>query len=196
MHDGDRDTPDDPDEVDRPDDLEPPDGDRPDDDRPDHDRPDDDPEPGDVGDGHAGPVARVGHGVQRAVRTDATAFGYSILATATFGVAQVGAPPVTLPRIVAFAIGASLGFTLWEFAATRGFRVRIHAERSDVVLVGTALAPVSVGLGLLAAVGLVTVVRAGWAWPLAPLAATAVYVLAAGIVGRRWAEEHPPDEDE
>lgn len=145
---------------------------------------------------HTGDVRR---GLRRAVRSDATAFGYSILITSTFGVVdlQVGDPSVL--RLFAFAVGATLGFAVLEAVASRGFRVRIREERSDVVLVGTAFAPVSVSLGLATALGAVAVVAGTWAWFAAPCAATVVYVLVAGAqlaAARRYEERHPPEDEE
>ncbi len=137
-------------------------------------------------------------GVRRAVRSDANAFAYSILITATFGAANLEAGPVSVLRLFAFVFGGTLGFTAWEAVASRGFQIRIREESSDVVLVGTALAPVSVGLGLLAAVGVLAVVDGGWAWFLSPLAATVSYVLFAGlqlVVARRYEQRHPPEEE-
>lgn len=149
--------------------------------------------------GPTGPRPRLEHGVRRAVRSDATAFGYSILITAVFGAAVLEAPPATGLRIFGFVLGATSGFALWEAAVTRGFRVRVREERSEVLLVGTSLAPLAVSLGLGAAYGLLVVSRDGWAWVLAPLAATTAYVLATGTqlaMARRWAENQPADDQE
>lgn len=138
-------------------------------------------------------------GLRRAVRSDAGAFAYSILITVTYGAVnlQVGDP--TVGRLFVFTLGATMGFVAWETAASRGFTVRIREEPSDVVLVGTALAPVSVSLGLAVALGAIAVLPDAWAWAVAPFAATIVYVLAAGLqmaAARRYEREHPPEEDE
>ena len=138
-------------------------------------------------------------GLRRAVRSDASAFAYSILITVTYGAVslQVGSP--TVGRLFVFAIGATLGFVTWEAVASRGFTVRIREEPSDVVLVGTALAPVSVALGLATALGVLAILSGAWAWGAAPFAATAVYVLATGLqmaAARRYERHHPPEEDE
>ena len=137
--------------------------------------------------------------LRRAVRSDAGAFAYSILITVTFGAVnlQVGSPSIA--RLFVFTIGATLAFVLLEAVASRAFTVRIREEPSDVVLVGTALAPASVSLGLGAALGAVAVLPDTWAWGGAPFAATAVYVLAAGLqmaAARRYERRHPPEEDE
>lgn len=150
--------------------------------------------PQESGDDH-----NVRRGLRRAVRSDATAFGYSILITATFGAVdlRIGQPDVA--RLFAFVLGATSGFALLEAVASRGFSVRIREERSDVVLIGTALAPVSVSLGLAAALAVVALLPGAWAWGCAPLAATVVYVVMAGVqmmMARRYEQRHPPDEEE
>lgn len=141
----------------------------------------------------------VRRGLRRTVRSDATAVAYSILITITYGAVglQVGSPSVA--RLFVFAVSATLGFVAWEAVASRGFTVRIREEPSDVVLIGTALAPVSVSLGLAAALGAIAVLPDVWAWGGAPFAATVVYVLAAGLqmaAARRYERRHPPEEDE
>lgn len=142
---------------------------------------------------------RLLRGVRRAVRSDANAFAYSILITTTFGAVNLQVGNVTVPRLFAFTLGGTMGFALWEAVASRGFQVRIREESSDVVLVGTALAPLSVGLGLLAAVGVLQLTDGAWAWGLTSLAATLAYVLFAGLqlaAARLYEERHPPDEEE
>lgn len=142
---------------------------------------------------------RLLRGARRAVRTDASAYAYSILITTVFGLVSLRDGPPTEGRLFAFAMGATLGFALWEAAVSRGFRIRIREERSDVVLVGTAMAPVSVGVSLAAALGLAQVLSGLWAWMLVPLTATVVYVLLTGVqlaVARLYEERYPPDETE
>lgn len=142
---------------------------------------------------------RLLRGVRRAVRTDASAYAYSILITTVFGLVNLQDGPPTVGRVFGFAMGATLGFALWEAAVSRGFRVRIREERSDVVLIGTAMAPVSVGASLAAALGMAQVLSGPWSWTLVPLTATVVYVLLTGIqlaAARLYEERHPPDESE
>lgn len=138
-------------------------------------------------------------GVRRAVRTDASAYGYSILITTVFGVVNLRDGPPTVGRLFAYAIGATMGFALWEAIASRGFRIRIREEQSDVVLVGTAMAPLSVGASLAAALGISQVLSGLWAWALTPLTATIVYVMLTGaqlVAARLYEERHPPDQSE
>lgn len=143
--------------------------------------------------------ARLLRGVRRAVRTDASAYAYSILITTVFGLVNLRDGPPTVGRLFAFAIGATLGFASWEALVSRGFRIRIREEQSDVVLVGTAMAPVSVGASLAAALGVAQLLSGLWAWALIPLTATIVYVMLTGAqlaAARLYEQRHPPDESE
>lgn len=144
-------------------------------------------------------VPRLLRGVRRAVRTDASAYGYSILITTVFGLVNLRDGPPTVERLFAFALGATFAFALWEAAVSRGFRIRIREERSEVVLVGTALAPVSVGASLGAALGVAQALSGVWAWALIPLSATIVYVALTGTqlaAARLYEERHPPEDSE
>ena len=146
-----------------------------------------------------GAQSRLLRGVRRAVRVDASAYGYSILITAVFGLANVHGGPATTERLFAYVVGASLGFALWEAIASKGFRLRIRQEQSDVVLVGTALAPLSVAVSLTAAFGVTQVTAGAWTWSVPPFVATVVYVTLTGAqlaAARIYEERHPPDDSE
>ena len=142
---------------------------------------------------------RVTRGVRMAVRNDANAFAYSVLATSSFGVVNLSNGPVTTPRIFLFVLGATFAFALAEAVSSRFFRIRLKEERSDIVLIGTAMAPVAVGSSLGAATAVATVVDGAPAWVLAPATATLCYVLLTGTqlaAARAYEERHPPDDDE
>lgn len=146
-----------------------------------------------------GAQGRLRRGIRRGVRTDATAFGYSILITATFGVVQLKAGPLSTSRIFLFVVGATLGFAVSEAVASRGFRIRIREERSDIVLVGTALAPVSVSISLAAAFGVTAVLTPVWTWLAAPLTSTIAYIAFTGAqmaLARAYEDRHPPSDKE
>lgn len=133
--------------------------------------------------------------VRRAVRSDATAFSYSVFVTACFGLVNLRAAPVTVGRLFWFVLGATLGFVAWDLVASQGFRVRIREERSDVLLVATAMAPLSTSLALAAAIGVTAIASGTPVWGLAPLVGTVAYVAAAGLqlaLARRYEQRHPP----
>lgn len=138
-------------------------------------------------------------GVRMAVRNDATAFAYSVLVTATFGVVSIESPDVTTPRIFLFVLGATLAFALAEAASSRLFRIRLRQEQGDVVLIGTAMSPIAVGASLGAAFLASQVVTGAVAWASAPAVATVSYILLTGTqltIARKYEERHPPDESE
>ena len=146
-----------------------------------------------------GDEPRLLRGVRRAVRVDASAYGYSILITAVFGLANLHDGPTSTERVFAYVMGATFGFALWEAIASKAFRLRIRQEQSDVVLVGTALAPVSVAVSLAAAFGVIQLTAGGWAWLVPPFVATIVYVALTGAqlaAARIYEERHPPDDSE
>lgn len=138
-------------------------------------------------------------GVRMAVRNDASAFAYSVLITATFGVVNLENPQVTTPRIFLFVVGATGAFALAEAASSRFFRIRLRQEQGDIVLIGTAMAPLSVGASLGAAVVVAKAVGGATAWALAPAAATVSYIVLTGAqltIARKYEERHPPEESE
>lgn len=137
--------------------------------------------------------------VRRAVRSDATAFSYSVFVTACFGLVNLREAPVTVSRLFWFVLGATVGFVAWDLVASRGFRVRIREEKSDVLLVATAMAPVSTTVALGASVGTTSIVSGTVAWVAAPLIGTVMYVAAAGLqlaLARLYEERHPPQSEE
>lgn len=140
--------------------------------------------------------ATLSRGIRVTVLNNASAFSYSVLVTAVFGAATMVTGAVSALRLVLFAVGATVGFTATEVAASRGFHVRIREEPTDVVVVGTAL-PVAVVAGLGAALALLYVLPNTLGWLLAPTVATLVYIVLAGfhmMLARRYEEKHPPDE--
>lgn len=121
-----------------------------------------------------GPVVR---GLRSAVGRESTTFGFSILATATFGLLQTieGAPDVA--RVVWFATGAVMSFTVLEAVLSRGFRRPMPQHKTRVMAMGTSLNLVSV-LGGLGAAWLVAQWMAhATVWALAPFLAGIVYLV-------------------
>lgn len=141
------------------------------------------------------PIVR---GMRSAVRNDASAYSYSILITVTFGAVQLEVGSVSAGRLFLFVLGATGAFAVIEAASSRFFQVRVREEPSDVVILGTALAPLSVALALLAALATLQVVTGAPAWTLTPAVATTVYICAAAcqlMLARSYERRHPPDEE-
>lgn len=109
---------------------------------------------------------------------NATAFGFSITITATFGVVEHFEGSPSLVELLLYGVAAALAVGLLEVLVTRGFRVRVGRAPSEVMMLGTALDVVSVAAGIGAAMLCADAVGGGFAWPLAAFVATGVFVLA------------------
>lgn len=123
----------------------------------------------------------LGQGVRASLQNNLSAYGFSVMITATFGVlsATVGSPHVV--DVFAFVAGAVTGVSIVDGIATHGFKYKFRSEDSDVVALGAALGYVSVGLAVGAAAGIGAIVG-GWpGWALGALAATCAFVLLSGI---------------
>ena len=116
-------------------------------------------------------------GMRSTVGREATTFGFSILATVSFGVVQStqGSPGVM--QIFLFAIGAVMSFTLLEGILSRGFVKPMPQHPTQTLALGTSLNIVSVTVGLGAAVPVSHLLTGNWAWTVAPLAAGIAYLI-------------------
>jgi hypothetical protein len=119
----------------------------------------------------------VGRGLRSTVGRESTTFGFSILVTVTFGVLQVGEGTPDVARVFAFAVGASMSFTLLEAVLSRGFRRSMPQHRTRVQAVGTSMNVLSVlgGLGGAWLVG--EVMSHATTWAVAPFVAGVVYLV-------------------
>ena len=117
-------------------------------------------------------------GLRSAARNNASAYGYSVTITATFGMLSVVTGTTTVLEIFAFAGGAVLAYALVDGVASGGFK---HGPRDEepieVTALGSSISFVSVGVAL--AVALVEArLVGGWpAWPLGAFSATVAYLL-------------------
>ena len=118
---------------------------------------------------------------ERALGTSAlgnsTAFGFSIMITASFGMLATVIGKPDAGELFAFGVGAAVAVALIEGAVTRGFRRRVDPAPAEIAMLGTALNVASVTLALAAALGVAELVsgRAGWA--LGAFVAAGIYVL-------------------
>lgn len=114
--------------------------------------------------------------VRTAVHNNASAYGYSIMVTATFGVLQVNAGPPSVARAFLYLGGAALAFAVVEGLTSNLFRQSAREEPPEVVVLGGAMGVASVSGGVGAAT-LVSLFARSWiGWAAAPFAATVVYV--------------------
>jgi hypothetical protein len=134
-------------------------------------------EPGD--DGRSAETGLQG-GVASAAFANSTAFGYSIMITATFAVANRAQQHGDILDYFAFALGAALGVAIVNAAVTRGFRRRLDEAPPEVVMMGAAINFVSVLLAMLAGLGTVEALPELLGWLLAPFVSSALYIVAEG----------------
>jgi hypothetical protein len=120
-------------------------------------------------------------GLGMSARNNALAFGYSVAATASFGMLVHTDGPPTVLDIFMFVLGSGIAFAAVNALVTRGFRERAEQEPPVVVALSTSLAVVSIS----AAVGMVLLLGwgvGGWAaWLLGALLGTWVYLSIAAL---------------
>jgi hypothetical protein len=120
-------------------------------------------------------------GLGMSARNNALAYGYSVTATASFGVLTDQAGPASVGRIFGFVVGASIAFAAVNALVTRGFRRRVEQEPPVVIALATSLSVISI----CSAVGVAALVGWGlggwWSWLLGALLATWVYLSVAAL---------------
>ncbi len=123
----------------------------------------------------------LGHGTRSALVNNLSAFGFSVMVTATFGVlsARLGSPGTV--EVFLFAAGAVAGVTFLDGISTKGFKRKMRGETSDVVALGAGLGFVSVGTAIGLAALLAAIVDGGSAWLLGSFLASCAYVLLNGV---------------
>ena len=123
---------------------------------------------------------RFGHGTRSALANNLSAFGFSVMITATFGVlsAQLGSPGTV--EVFLFAAGGVGGVTLVDGISTKGFKRQMRGETSDVVALGAGLGFVSVGAAIGCAAGTAALLDGGSAWPLGAFLASCAYLVLNG----------------
>jgi len=129
-------------------------------------------------------------GLRTSIRNNAPAYGFSIMITATFGVATalVGTPRPW--EVFLYATGALVAFVCVESVATFGFRAEsTEGDRTEMLFLAAALNSISV-LGGVGAGAFVPWLLTGWpAWLCSSLLATVVFLLLNGIEFTLAAEE-------
>ena len=101
--------------------------------------------------------ARLVCGLGQSLGGNATAFGYSVTIMASFGAVELGRGAPRFGDLIVFGLGAVVAFGGLEGVATGGFRSPLEKGSDDVILLGTALAFVSIVLAIAAARGLAAV---------------------------------------
>lgn len=119
-------------------------------------------------------------GLQASVRNNYTAYGYSVMITASFGVLATQ-ERARLGFVFLFLTGAIAAFVVTELVVSKGFERTPRGEPMKVEALGAAFSFGSVGIAVGAA-ALATVVLNGWlAWLLGAFFASGVYVVMSGL---------------
>jgi hypothetical protein len=121
------------------------------------------------------------HGLQASVRNNYTAYGYSIMITASFGILASQESTPGVGSIFVFLAGAVTAFVAIEAIVSKGFTRTPRGEPTKVAALGAAFSFGSVAAGVGAAT-LVSLALYGLAaWGVGGLVASGAYILMAGM---------------
>ena len=116
-------------------------------------------------------------GLGESLGGNATAFGYSVTITASFGAVEIARGRPGFADLMVFGLGAVVAFGGLEGIASRGFRVPLEKGSEEVVLLGTAVAFISIVFAIAAARGVAGLLDGSWAWFGGALCASLVFAL-------------------
>ncbi len=135
--------------------------------------------------------ARLVGGLGESLGGNATAFGYSVTITASFGAVELGRGSPRFGDLIVFGLGAVVAFGGLEGVVSGGFRSPLKKGSEEVILLGTALAFVSIVLAIAAARGLAAVLSGAWAWFGAAFGASLVFALVESVefMLAQWLQE-------
>ena len=131
--------------------------------------------------GYPGSMKHLRHGLDASIRANYTAYGFSVMITASFGVLASEQPSPGTGEIFIFVLGAVLAFILIDVVVTRGFRRSPESESPQAAPLGAAFALGSVTFGVGGAALLGSIDKGSLIWGLGSFAATTIYVVLAGI---------------
>jgi hypothetical protein len=138
-----------------------------------------------------GPRERLVCGLGQSLGGNATAFGYSVTITASFGATELGRGSPRFGDLIVFGLGAVVAFGGLEGVASRGFRSPLEKGSDEVILLGTALAFISIVLAIAAARGIAAVLNGAWAWFGSAFGASLVFALVESVefMFAEWLQE-------
>ena len=142
---------------------------------------------------------RLASGLSESLGGNATAFGYSVTITASFGAVELGRGQPTFGDLLLFGLGAVVAFGGLEGIVSRGFRTPLQKGTEQVVTLGTALAFISIVLAIATARGAAAILSGAWAWFLGALGPSLVFALIESLefMLAEWVQERrgePSDE--
>jgi hypothetical protein len=124
---------------------------------------------------------RYKRGLHASVRNNASAYGFSVTITASFGLLTSALGTPSAPEIFAFAGGAVAAFALVELVVSGGYRQDLEDEPPNVKDVGSSVSVLSVGLAMACAYALGRLLGGFAAWPVGSFVATSVYLFLFGV---------------
>lgn len=135
--------------------------------------------------------ARLAGGTRKALHGNATAFGYSVTITASFGAVQLQSGSPSFTDLIVFGLGAVVAFAGLEGLLSNGFREPLAEGADRVITLGTALAFISITLAIVTAHALAGAFSGGLAWFLGALGASLVFVVVESLefVLAEWIQE-------
>lgn len=138
-----------------------------------------------------GAARRLSNGLREALHGNATAFGYSVTITASFGAVQLARGQPGFADLILFGTGAVLAFGGLEGLLSRGFRTPLEKGIDQVVTLATSLSFISIALAIASARGLAEVLGGGAAWFAAALGASLVFALVESLefMLAEWVQE-------
>jgi len=138
--------------------------------------------------------------MRKALHGNATAFGYSVTITASFGAVSVQRGQPSFGDLILFGMGAVVAFGGLEGLLSHGFREPLEPGTDQVITLATALAFISIALAITAAQGVAQLLGGAAAWFGASLAASLVFALVESVefvLAERMQERRgePADDD-
>lgn len=120
-------------------------------------------------------------GLRTTLRENATAYGYSVTITATFGITATQHAQYAGPiQVLLFAAGAAAAFLLTEAVASRFFRRAGDPEQPLTSMLAGAVDVLSI-LSAVAAGSVLAYIPTEVGWAAASFGATAVYLLVGAV---------------
>jgi hypothetical protein len=119
------------------------------------------------------------YGVLTSVRNNASAYGFSIIITASFGFLASSHSGFGGFAVLLWALGAGLGFGTVTVGVWRTFRRQGGSEAEEVVLLDSLFGILAIAVAVAVAYGASRVAGIG-AWPLTGFVSTVVFLVVEG----------------
>ena len=134
---------------------------------------------------------RLSAGLRNALHGNATAFGYSVTITASFGAVQLQHGQPSFVDLLLYGMGAVIAFGALEGPLSHGFREPLEQGADQVITLATALSFISIAAGIATARGVAALLGGPGSWFGAALGASLAFVLVESLefVLAQWLQE-------